>query len=244
VAETRGVSASGKSDSGAPSAQSTNALTAAGAGYFTPRRLILQSIGFLIGAALLAWCIRGAALGADWSRFSNAPPLAIGGMLLCSVLSLAINGAIFHVASPVAAALRPLDIQRVNAAGQLLNYAPVRIGALARIVWHRVIDGVSLAQIAAWFVAIGVFLAFVLGALVTATLIVPDGRGAWGAIVVALLLVGGALLVALASRGTLKRFSLGLNRTLGNPRVVALSLTLRLLDVAAFVGAWRSARRF
>ncbi len=60
-------------------------------------RLALQLLGFVVGLALVIWCIRGALEGgeAGWEKFKEADPGLIAAMVGCSLASVIANGAIF-----------------------------------------------------------------------------------------------------------------------------------------------------
>ena len=62
-----------------------------------PRQIVLQAIGFAIGVALLTWCIWIAVEKGDWSKLTNAEPMLIAGLIVCSLVSLIVNGVVFQL---------------------------------------------------------------------------------------------------------------------------------------------------
>ena len=96
----------------------------------SPRRLIVQLVGFVIGAALLIWCIKLAIGGGDWSKLRDANAGLLSLLLGCTCVSLFINGSTFWLTAQPVARLPFWDLQRLNLACNLLNYAPIRVGSL------------------------------------------------------------------------------------------------------------------
>ena len=68
-------------------------------------------------------------------------------LLGCTIGSMLINGATFWITGQPIAPLKFWDMQWLNMSGNLLNYAPVRLGAIARVMYHLRVDGLSLLQI-------------------------------------------------------------------------------------------------
>jgi hypothetical protein len=93
---------------------------------FSPRRLALQIFGFVVGLALLAWCIKAAVEKGDWSRLADAPTGLVAVLLGCSLASFFVNGAIFWITIRPVQPLRFWDLQWLNLAAGFLNYAPIR----------------------------------------------------------------------------------------------------------------------
>lgn len=123
---------------------------------FSPARMALQVVGFIGGVLLVAWCVRTAAAGADWSRLAGAGPGRLAALLGLSILSMVLNGWAFHVSCPAvlrADQARPgfMALQGVNAAATLGNFAPLRLGMLERIAYHLRVDRMRAMQIAGWF---------------------------------------------------------------------------------------------
>ncbi len=98
-----------------------------------PKKLLTQIVGFLIGIALLGWCISIAIKGGDWERIFSANPLLVLGLCGCTIVSLVVNGTMFWLV------IRPVhrvglgEMQWLNMVTAILNYAPIRAGLIARV---------------------------------------------------------------------------------------------------------------
>jgi hypothetical protein len=207
-------------------------------GLLAPRRIAVQIIGFVIGIALLGWCVWIAiANGGDaWARLRHADPLLVAGLAACSVVSLIVNGANFWL---VARPMRRLELRHMiwlNFAASMLNYAPIRAGMIARIAYHLRVDRLSVLQLAAWFTAVAYVLLLTLGAFIAATLIHPELDLVWGALLVGQLLLGGLLTWAIMGQPIITRYGRGMDRMLREPACLWGSMGLRLTDIGAFVG--------
>lgn len=161
---------------------------------FSPGRMALQIAGFVGGVLLVAWCVRTAMQGADWSKLSGAGTGKLAALFGLSVLSTALNGWAFYVACP--SVLRPdqarpgfLSLQGVNAAATLGNFAPLRLGMLERIAYHLRVDRMRAMQIAAWF---AVLLASVLGPTAAAGVALVAGVTSLGPLIL-VMVIGSAV---------------------------------------------------
>lgn len=188
-------------------------------------RLALQGLGFLAGAAVLAWCVHRAlgdpAQRAQLSRLLDAPWWMVAGMLGLSLGAIAADGLMFQaVLSPVRR-LRRLDLAAVGCVCSALAYLPFKMSLLFRFVHHHRRDGVPILTIGAWVAATGALLLASVVPVVTATLTLDPGSLAWWwlslAGVPALGLVGHVLSRLLASDaawraivGVLDRTGIGL----------------------------------
>ncbi len=205
------------------------------------KKVIGQLIGFAIGAALLVWCIKLAISGGDWSKLAEADPLLIAALLGCTCVSLFINGTTFWITAEPIKQMKLWDLQRLNLACNLLNYAPIRAGAIARVIYHMRIDGLSFLQIGAWFAAIIYIMAMGVGACLTATLIRVNIDWLWALIVIGLLLIGGLLTRVIISHGLFAKYGQGVDRILLNHRAYWIATVLRLVDLGAFIGRMAAA---
>jgi len=119
------------------------------------RGRVVQIAGFCVGIALLVWCIHAALkpeAAEGWQRLFAASPAALIGLLACSLVSAAVNGAMFWISIRPARKVRLRDMQILNVTASMLNYAPVRLGAMARIVYHVRVDQIPLRVVGAWFI--------------------------------------------------------------------------------------------
>ena len=163
-------------------------------------RIAVQVVGFLVGIALLGWCVR-LALSAEnreaLSKLADAPPGSLAALLGLSVVSVVANGVIFWGALRPVRRLRPLDVIATNALSTFLANLPFKIGLLARIAIHNRRDNVPMAMIFGWFGAVTATLVITSAALLLAGMLqgvlgvwtVPTAAGSMVALSVAMVLV-------------------------------------------------------
>lgn len=202
----------------------------------SPRKLVVQVLGFLIGVALLGWCISIAISGGDWSKIADAHPLLIAGLIICTLASFGANGVMFWLV------IRPIqhvgfwNMQWLNFVTGILNYAPIRAGLIARIAYHLRVDRMSLLRVGAWLAALAYSLALTLGACIAGTIVWPKLDLIWVAIVGGQLLLGGWLTWAIMGHPLVTRFGRGMDQMLRVPSCLWGAIGLRLVDIGAFVG--------
>ncbi len=206
------------------------------------RRLIIQLLGFVAGAALLIWCIKLAIGGGDWSKLRDANVGLIAVLLGCTCISLFINGSTFWLTAQPLARVPFWDLQRLNLACNLLNYAPIRAGAITRVAYHMRVDRVHPLQIAAWFGSIFYIMAMVIAACLAATIIRPIIDWVWMMIVTGIVISGGVVTRVIISHRLLAKYGQGVDRILRSHRVLWGATVLRILDLSAFLGRmWAAA---
>lgn len=203
----------------------------------TPRgRLALKIIGFVIGISLLAWIIYTAIVNQQFAGLRNAAWWQYALLLGCTLVSVAANGGIFWAIIRPVAPVRFWDIQCVNAAVNLLNYAPVRLGLVTRIAHHRRVDRLPYSILLGWYAALGGLMFMTLGCVLVATLIRPQVDFLWLVAAAVLLVIGGAVTVWVGSHRLLAGRWQGASKMIAVPRAVALAVVLRLVDMAAYGG--------
>lgn len=205
------------------------------------KKVIVQLIGFAIGISLLVWCIKLAIDGGDWSKLADADPLLIAALLGCTCISLFINGLTFWI---TAAPIKPLnlwDMQRLNLACNLLNYAPIRAGAIARVLYHMRVDKLSFLQVGAWFAAIAYIMAIGVGACLVATIIRVNIDWVWALIVIGLLIFGGLITRLIISQSIFAKYGMGADKILLNHKAYWGATVLRIIDLGAFIGRMAAA---
>lgn len=212
---------------------------------FTPARVALQLVGFALGVALIVWCVRTAAVGADWERVRHANPWLLAGLLGTALVSAVINACTFW------ATLLPVRrhsiwrLTLLNGVSGMLNYAPVRLGLVARLAYNLRVDALRPGVVAAWMLAVFGFTMLallVVGGSVIATPVGPLTL----LLIVALLAVGKlALNVAFSVpfvKSAARRLD-SLEPMLLRPAAYWGTLAFRLADIGAFVARmWLSAR--
>jgi hypothetical protein len=206
------------------------------ASILTPRKVAVQVVGFVLGLGLLAWCIVIAVRGGDWSLLASAHPGLIAGLIACSVVSFGINGTVFWLTIRPVQPVRMFDQQLLNMVSNVLNYAPIRAGLVARIAFNLRIERLSIIQVGAWYAAIGVTIALPLGACVAATVVRPAFDAWWMVIVLAQIGLGGLLISALLGQPVFVRYGRGMEQMLRQPACLWGAIALRLIDIGAYVG--------
>ena len=207
---------------------------------FAPKRVAIQLVGFVIGIGLLAWCIHGAWPKNDeemegWTRLRDAPPLLLAGLLGLTALSALINGSMFAVSVKPLRPLPAWDLQRLNLLGNLLNYAPIRLGAAMRVVYHMRIDGLTLLQVGAWFATIAGVLIVSVVAFFGALMITEGVNVMWGVIAASGLIAGTVLVSIIASRVFSRPEFSGAGVIARSGRTMSAIALLRTADIAVFV---------
>lgn len=211
-----------------------------------PRKIAVQIAGFALGLALLIWCIVGAAQEGDWSAVARAPLHLVLGLMVCTIASLAANGAIFWL---VIRPVQPLKLHHMlllNVTTAVLNYAPIRAGLIARVAYHLKVDRMPVMIMGGWFAAIGSTMAITLAAVVVATLLQQYYELSWmtwGAMIVGQIIVMGFVTMGLIGAAQMflspelvQRAGRGMHRMLREPAPLWGALGLRLIDIGAFMG--------
>lgn len=160
---------------------------------------MLQTLGFLAGLALLAWCVRTAMSPENREsvrRLADADPRLVAAVLGLSALSLAINGLAFFVAIRPVRTLPAIDVVATNCLVTFLNYLPFKIGAVTRFLVHNRRDGMPVLMIGAWIIAVALILVSCMLPLIGASLWRHGTDLAWfGASFAGLLVCVGAVVV-------------------------------------------------
>ena len=206
------------------------------AALLAPRRLAVQIAGFVVGAAMLVWIIRKAIGEGEWDRVLHAAPPLVAGLIACTLASAAANGTIFFVT------IRPIqrigfwDLQRLNVVATLLNYAPIRLGAVARVLYHLRVDRLGLLQIGAWFSLVGGVMILGVASCGLATIVRPEVDWLWGLLVAGQLLLGGGAIRILGSLPLVARHGRGIHTMTIDRWSLWGAIALRAIDLAAFAG--------
>ena len=206
----------------------------------SPRKIALQVIFWLCGLGLLALVIHGAfdkGGGAEmWQRIRAAPPHLLVALLGCTLASAVLNGSTFWLTVQPLRAVRWRDMNLLNVFAGMLNYAPVRLGAIVRVAYHMRVDRLTLVQIGGWFALIGCIMLMGIGATLLATLVHERIDWIWLAIVLAQMIVGGAAMRFVATVPIIARHARGLDRMVVHRRGLWGAIALRLLDLGAYAG--------
>jgi len=206
----------------------------------SPARLAMQIVGFAGGTALIGWCAWKAFSSADWQVLREASPAPIALIIGCSFVSLLLNGAIFWAGGRPLARLGLMEMEAVNAMASVLNYAPVRLGAIARVAYALRVSRMRIPAAAAWFVWVtaGVGIWAVAGASVA--WLFPETpwfiAASW--LVVGLL---GFWIAAILTRRLLGARSESLRLLATDPASLWGAASLRFLEQAMWIGRMHAA---
>jgi len=228
------------------------------------RRIAVQALAILVSIGLLAWTIAGVLKPENRGKLESvlhAPPASLALLLSLSLASLACNGATFWL---TLRAVRPVPFvgtQAANAIASFLGYLPFKLSVISRLIIHHRRDGVPVVALGAWLAANAVLVLGVLGCVIVARLWRGAVDGLFFGAAAGLLAVFGVTLCvaarlfagaagrarydALASRlGLIGRLMtspalahlLAGFDILAHPGVVAGTIVVRLLDLAAQAG--------
>jgi hypothetical protein len=148
-------------------------------------RIAVQILGFLLGLALLAWCLSQAFSEKNRGALRallDAPrwmPLAVAGLALANLL---FNGLIFWCLIAPARRLPITDVLSVNAIATFLNYLPFKLSVASRFIIHNRRNHVPLLTIGAWMAASAVAMLAVLAPLALVIALRPKVDALWFAI--------------------------------------------------------------
>jgi hypothetical protein len=196
----------------------------------------VQAVAWIVGMALLAWCISIAFTGDGWKQVMNASAGDVIGLIVCSLVSQIVNGIIFWISIRPVKRLKWSHMVLLNLTVSLLNYAPIRAGLLARVAYHIRIDRMRLIIILGWFGALGVTFILALAACGGAALIHQSIDWIWVLIVLGLTALGCIMTQAMLSHRFVERIGGGLEQTLTKTLPLWSSAFLRLFDIGAFIG--------
>lgn len=203
---------------------------------FSSRAWVWQVLGFGLGAWLFWTVLQGAMQAGDFSAFREADPMLLGLMFLLSLVSSVCNAALFTSVSRPLGHHPPLSLRRMvplNFSCGALNYAPFRLGALARVAWHVRVDGMNASRVSALMAMAGGWYLLVGLAAFGALWLRPSAD--WGTLGLGLLLLPagwalGRMFIAKLPGGLFREARPMLN----NPRASLECAGLRLLDVLCF----------
>lgn len=209
------------------------------------RSKILQGIGYLVGLVILGWCVQVAFVQGDWSRVREADPMLVAGIVLASIASILLNGILFRltlepvrprVSAAGAPRVPPLPgtaaLIGVNWVCTLANFAPLRLGMIARITYHMRVDRLRFMEIVPWFALDLVTFLLPIAGIIGATLFVRSFGLGWIGLTAALI----TILSLLLWRGSkLRLVPARLRETariIGDGRSLLICLPIRCLDLA------------
>lgn len=203
----------------------------------TPRRVVIQLIGYGAGITLLGWCVSRAFSSENREQLSKLADARVSDVaILCglSVLSIVLNGLIFWTAVRPVRRVRLDSVLATNAIATALNYVPFKLSMLSRILIHNRRDGVPLLTIGGWLGAVIIILVVTLGPMVAISLKRPVVDGTWfGLVAVAMVAAAASVVVGarLCLTAPVRRLSRSLTlRTRIGRRFLSSSMEPHVLD--------------
>jgi hypothetical protein len=203
---------------------------------WSPRRMIVQVVAFIIGAGLLWLCIRKAVTTGDWTRIREAPPLLIAGLMACTLVSQFANASIFWITARPVHPVGFWEMQWLNLVTSVLNYAPIRLGLIARLAYNYRINRMNVLTIGGWLAAIVATTVLVLGSVFLVTWRRPQLDWIWLLSLMALLVIGGLVMSIILGVPEIVRRARGMDQMLRDPAALWGAIGLRVIDIAAFSG--------
>lgn len=157
-----------------------------------PRRggwkMVVQIVGFVIGLALLVWCVVQAFSPKNQEQLAalrNAPWALVAALFATNVLIIASAGMNFYLALRPVRRINFLDLHATNAIAILLAYAPFKLSMVFRVLVHHRRDRLPLALIAAWFACVTLAMLAAFGPLVLASVTGQGIDARWFAVAAA-----------------------------------------------------------
>ena len=201
---------------------------------FSPGKLAVQLVGFAVGAALLVLVIRNAIQGGGWDHVAQASPTLLAALLGCTVISAGLNGASFWVTAQPVRRVPFRAMQRINLVANMLNYAPIRLGAIARVLYHVRVDGFTLLQIGAWFSVVAYILVLGVASCAVATIVHFRVDWVWGLLVTAQMLLGILAIRMFAGVPLIEKHGRGFDRIIGDRAILWSAAGLRAADLVMY----------
>ncbi len=211
----------------------------------SPRSKVLHAAGYVVGLAILFWCVWYASSKGDWSRLRTANVWLIAGIVGASIASIILNGLLFRLTldpvrrplggTPAHRGTSPpsyLAVMAVNWVCTLANFAPLRLGMIARVTYHMRVDRMRFIEIVNWFgLDLMTFLLPIAG-VVVASFTLRSFGWAWGALALGSTAALTLLWWCLARSSFVPRRLRESARIIGDGRSLLICLPVRCLDLA------------
>lgn len=215
---------------------------------WSAQRIVLQSLGLVIGLALLGWAVSLSLSESNRKSIEamrDAPASEVALVIALTVASLALNGLMFWATLRPIHRLKPLDVILVNCISTFLSILPFKLGLVTRVLIHHRRDGVRFKAIIPWVAAMGALGLAVMLPFALATLVTGELNTAWWAIVVGGVLAFNAAGVWCGRSAErfpiLKKLGLGSDQIVRHIGVVAAHGGLRLIDTALLAARFLAA---
>jgi hypothetical protein len=148
-------------------------------------KAVLQVLGFIIGVALLAWCVHSALKNPDgFRKLREATAGQIAALAGLSAIVVLASGEVFRQTVRPIKTIPFLPAQATNVIACLLVLVPFKLSVFFRIFVHNRRDHIPLLTIGAWFASVAVVILCVLGPILGATAIRGRADTLWFVIAV------------------------------------------------------------
>ncbi len=213
--------------------------------FVSPRKAVVQVVGFALGMALVVWVVKGAIeTAADPTRAGivesvkaawQSRPWLVLGLALTTMASLAIDGALFWLVLLPVRRLGFMEMQWLTFVTAMSNFFPVRMGIPVRYAYALKANRMSFFQATAWFVAVTLVILVSLVAVVAATIVAPHPGVLWTVVVVAGLGAGGVALTQLARWRPIASRLGDYTRMITTPRTYWSGTLLRVIEIFLWI---------
>lgn len=210
-------------------------------------RRVIQGAGVIVGLGLLGWAVSIAfseknRAGLEAIAHAEATDIAL--LVALTAAAAVINGVLFWISQPCRPHKVPVsDAIAGNIIATVLGVLPFKISVVVRGLIHHKRNHVRFGELAAWFMAIGLFALATLLPVGAATLWRRDLDALWWAASIGGVTAAGVCGVILGKIAgaspyrILHRLTLGADRIVRDPVVMAINLSARFGDVLLF--SWR-----
>ncbi len=203
------------------------------------RDAIVQLIGFALGVLFIVWCARRAFGGDGFDevleRLRAAPTWLVVLALAATLVSLLTNGVIFWCTIRPIRALGWVELQAVNLLASFLNYAPFRIGLIARVAYHWRVHGIGPGLMGAWLVAVLLSMCVAFVAISLSMPLAPRiGLAGTFLVIVAASALATWGIRRLSGTAWAARLLRGAQPMLVEPRAFGLAVAMRVIDIVAW----------
>ncbi len=209
------------------------------------RSKVFQGIGYAVGLAILVWCVWYASSKGDWSRVRSADPWIIAAIVAVSAASIVLNGLLFRLTlEPVRPRLngeprsheRALptlrSVSAVNWVCTLANFAPLRLGMIARVTYHMRVDRLRFFEIVNWFGLDLLTFLLPIGGVIAATFLLRSFGWAWVGLAVGLTAAMTVMLWWITRLSIVPKRFRETARIIGDGRALLICLPIRCVDLA------------
>lgn len=210
-------------------------------------RLAVQSLGFLAGLGLLAWCgysvFSRPEAREQLSRLTAASWQQVAGLLALSGATIVFGGLMFWAVVRPVRQTRALDQIAVNGVCTVLGYVPFKLSFIFRVVYQNRREGMPLLFIGGWMAACAAVIAACLAPPVAMSLLLKRVDALWWAGSLGGVALAGAALIIGGRWASGPGGRAWIDRAAGAMRLGRLARSEgfgRLMEGCAMLADWRA----